>query len=166
MPGDIRGNRSELAAEFHRRERLQIENVLMRRPAAHVDVDHRFGGRADARRRLRPQQIRERQPAEAQGPGLQKTPPGHAIAILLFFTPNRQHRICLLCVGEHFEWIWRAVVGPHLPLAYTDENTLQHLLMGNGGFLVGKRSGGEKRGNAFFGNSEKNFPTPRKTSLK
>ena len=52
---------------------LEIEHVLMRRPADQVDQDDRFVRRAHARRFLGPQKLRQRKPSDAETANLEET---------------------------------------------------------------------------------------------
>ncbi len=64
--GDIGRDRLELAAKLRRRVHLQVENVLMRRPARQENHDHRLVRPPRPGLRLRAQDLRQAQPPERQ----------------------------------------------------------------------------------------------------
>ena len=65
--GHVRRDWLHHATNLARRVELQIEHVLMRRPARQEDVDDRLVRTPDARLRLRLQQLSQARAAEAQG---------------------------------------------------------------------------------------------------
>ncbi len=73
-------DRLEFAAHFRRRVHLQIEEILVRRPARQEDHDDRFVRLAHARGRFGPQNLRQRQSAQRQPADFQKRPPRHSVA--------------------------------------------------------------------------------------
>ena len=94
--GDVGGDRPPRAGDFLGRVRLQIEHVLMRRPADQVDQDHRFLRRPHAGGRLGPQQLRQGESAERRGrrsggnsAGTEDEGPGSGSGM----TSRRRHRI-------------------------------------------------------------------------
>ena len=88
---DIRGDRRELAAEFLRRERLQVEHVHVRRAAGQIDVDDRLAGGLRTRQRLRTEQFGESEAAEAERSDLQEIAARDAVTELLLRTGERPH---------------------------------------------------------------------------
>ncbi len=82
-------NGLELAANLDRGVRLEIDQVLVRRPAGQKDHDHGLVGVLDPGPRLGLQQLRQRQPAQGQAADLQKATPRQAIAETLFRAKDR-----------------------------------------------------------------------------
>ena len=68
--GDACPDRPEFAADLRRRVGLQVVHVEVRRPAGEDHHDHRLCGRPRARG-FRPQDLRQRQPAQRQAADLQ-----------------------------------------------------------------------------------------------
>ncbi len=73
--GNVRLDRLELAADFRRRIHLQIERVLVRRPARQINHDDRFVRSPDAGRRFRLEKFRQRRAAQGKPANLEKIPP-------------------------------------------------------------------------------------------
>ena len=77
--GNVRLDRLELSANLRRRIHLDVEHVLMWRPAGQVDHDDRLVRSPDAGLRLRVQQLRQGQPAQAQSADLDEAAPGNPV---------------------------------------------------------------------------------------
>jgi hypothetical protein len=73
-------DRLEVAPEFRRRIRLRIDQVLMWRRSRHVDHDDRLVGTSHARGGLGSQDLRQAQPAHAQGADPQEISSAYAVA--------------------------------------------------------------------------------------
>ena len=86
-------DRLELAADLGRRVHLQIEHVLVRRPAGQEDHDDRLcASRRMPATALGPQNLRQRQAAQGQPADLQKRSPRQAVAkTVLRLAQDRQH---------------------------------------------------------------------------
>ena len=65
---------------LERRVHLQVEHVLMRRRAGHVDHDHRLGRLADAGLRFGAEDLRQAEPAHRQAADLEEIAPRKAVA--------------------------------------------------------------------------------------
>ena len=81
-PRHVRGDRRVLPANLGRRFRLHVKAVVMRQPTAEINQNHRLRPSRPSRplptllgRRLVLKQTRQRQPAQAEAPHLQKIPP-------------------------------------------------------------------------------------------
>ena len=102
-PGQLRGDRLELAADLRRGVGLEVERVLVRQAAGEVDHDHRLVRRPPGSRPCRrwpppgprPRAAREAQAPHHQPADLEERPPRHAIAISPASrpTPERQHAV-------------------------------------------------------------------------
>jgi hypothetical protein len=73
-------DRFELAAYLGRRVELEVEGVLMRRPARQVDHDHRLVPGVQSRGGLGAEQLRQRQPAHAERADAQEVPARKPVA--------------------------------------------------------------------------------------
>src|SRR6266567_1177640 len=89
--GNFGIDRLELAANFRRRVLLEIEHVLVGRPARQKDHDDRLVRLADAGLCLGAQQLRQRQAAQPKRADLQKIPARNAVTKARFATVDRQH---------------------------------------------------------------------------
>ena len=78
--GHVRRDRPPRAGNFFWRQGLQVEHVLVGRPTDQVDHDHRLDRTTGPGRGLPPQELGQRQAADAQRPDLEEIPPRQPIA--------------------------------------------------------------------------------------
>src|SRR5438132_7410524 len=89
--GNFSIDRLELAANFRRRVLLEIEHILVRRPARQKDHDDRLVRFANAGLRLGAQEFRQCQTAQREGADPEKIPARNAVTKTRFTTVDRQH---------------------------------------------------------------------------
>jgi len=89
--GDGGADRVEFAANPGGGVGLQIDHVLVRRPAGQEDHDDRLVRAGDARLGLGAEDLRQRQSAQGKAADLQEVSPGRAVAEMLPSPEDGQH---------------------------------------------------------------------------
>ena len=90
-PGDGGRYRAELATNLRRGIHLQIEGILMRRPARQVHHDHSLVVGPEPSSCLGLQQLRQAQSSQSQSANAEKTPSGDSVTKTVRGSGKGQH---------------------------------------------------------------------------
>ena len=136
----VRVNRGKLSAIFNRSQRLEVEHVLMRRPAWQEDHDDRLMIRPFSGRRFRLQQLRKTKSSHPQRADLNSSSSTNAVTQFQCRPLNRQH----LAFSPR---MFAATFTPAFCASQTDNSSPIRVPQGKGGRGSALGFAAEQRGN-------------------